>query len=264
VDRRAIVAAIETNLCDQIWSLRAIPSAEIHEDQFVRWAITGVAFSALNPIVRTAIPSDRADQVIAETLARFRARGVPMLWLVTPSSEPSDLAQRLEAHGLMCAERAPGMALELGALYEPSPATDRIVRLASSESELDDFMDVFAKGFDLPQAAVAGFGLIFRGRDRDRFRHYVAYERDRAIAVASLFRDQGVAGIYNVTTLPEARGRGYGSAVTFAALYDGRAHGCHLGVLTSSEDGYSIYRKMGFEEYCTIGTYTKASVVPLS
>lgn len=258
MDRRAIVAAIETNFADQIWSLRMLPDAEVYEDEYVRWAISGIDFPPLNAVTRTAIPIDSADRIIGETLARFRARGAPMLWLVTPSSEPVDLAQRLEAHGLVCSERAPGMALELRAAPEPAttrPQSD--VRLVRSEKQLDDFMDVFAQGFGLSDAATAGFAQVFRGPAREMHRHYVAYESDRPVAVASLFNDGEIGGIYNVTTLQHARRKGHGSAITQAALDDARALGAHLAILGSSAEGRGVYWRMGFEEYCTIGMYTK-------
>jgi len=259
MDRRAIVAAIEQNFSDQIWSLRAFPEVEVYEDEYLRWAITGVEFPPFNPVTRTVIPIDSADRMIGETLARFRTRGVPMLWLVAPSSEPVDLAQRLEAHGLACSERVPGMALDLGAAPEPSSAQPTgDVRLVRRENQLDDFMDVFSLGFGLSEAATAGFAQIFRGPGREAYRRYVAYEEDRPVAVASLFLDGGVGGIYNVTTLPHLRRRGHGRDVTSAALDDARAQGAHLAVLTSSAEGHGVYRGLGFEEYCTFALYTNA------
>jgi ribosomal protein S18 acetylase RimI-like enzyme len=256
MDRRAIVAAIETNFSDQAWSLRALPDAEVYEDEYVRWAITGVGFPALNAVTRTVIPIDSADRIIGETLARFRAHDVPMLWLVAPSSEPVDLAQRLEAHGLLCAERVPGMALDLSDGREPAPQPPGDVRQVRTESQLDDFMDVFAMGFGLSEAAIAGFAQVFRGPAREHYRQYVAYAGERAVAVASVFCESGVAGIYNVTTVPHARRKGHGSAVIDAALRDARAQHAHLAILGSSDEGQGMYRRLGFEQYCTIGMYT--------
>jgi len=43
--------------------------------------------------------------------------------------------------------------------------------------------------------------------------------------------------------------------VTLAALREARDLGYGVGVLTSSEMGYSVYRRLGFVEYCRIGLY---------
>jgi ribosomal protein S18 acetylase RimI-like enzyme len=64
-----------------------------------------------------------------------------------------------------------------------------------------------------------------------------------------------VAGIFNVITVPEARGRGVGALVTDAALRVAREMGYRIAVLESSGMGYNVYRRLGFEEYGKIGHY---------
>ena len=53
-----------------------------------------------------------------------------------------------------------------------------------------------------------------------------------------------------VATLPSARRRGFGAAITLAALLDGRNLGYRIGVLQSSDQGFPVYRRMGFVEVC--------------
>jgi ribosomal protein S18 acetylase RimI-like enzyme len=64
-----------------------------------------------------------------------------------------------------------------------------------------------------------------------------------------------VAGIYDVATLPEARGRGIGSTLTLVPLLDARRVGYRTGVLQSSEMGYEVYQKMGFQHLCQIENF---------
>ncbi len=61
-----------------------------------------------------------------------------------------------------------------------------------------------------------------------------------------------VAGIYCVTTLPEARRRGIGRHITAAALETARAQGCTRAIVQSTEMGRGLYRRLGFGEYCRI------------
>ena len=79
-----------------------------------------------------------------------------------------------------------------------------------------------------------------------------------AVAAAALFVGAGVAGIYNVCTVPEARGRGIAGAVTAAALDEGAARGCRLAVLGSSEMGYPVYRRLGFRDVSRLRSYALA------
>ena len=75
------------------------------------------------------------------------------------------------------------------------------------------------------------------------------------MATATLFLGAGVAGIYFVFTAERARRRGIGAAITLAALREAWDLGYGIGVLGSSQAGYPVYRRLGFEEFCRIGIY---------
>ena len=53
-------------------------------------------------------------------------------------------------------------------------------------------------------------------------------------------------GIFAVGTIPHARGKGYGSAVTAHAVCHGLAGGGKLAVLTASPDVQDVYKRIGF------------------
>jgi len=65
-----------------------------------------------------------------------------------------------------------------------------------------------------------------------------------------------VADVTGVTTAPEQRRRGFGTALTWATVGYAAAQGCSAVVLTATEMGYPVYVKMGFVPVSTYRTYT--------
>jgi predicted acetyltransferase len=65
----------------------------------------------------------------------------------------------------------------------------------------------------------------------------------------------GLAGIYFVSAVEEARRQGIGGAIALAPLREAREMGYGVGVLGASEMGYPVYRRLGFQECCRIGLY---------
>jgi ribosomal protein S18 acetylase RimI-like enzyme len=65
----------------------------------------------------------------------------------------------------------------------------------------------------------------------------------------------GVVGIYDVVTKKEARKNGIGSVMTFHSLEIAKRRGYNVGVLSSSEMAYRMYKNLGFQEICKIQQY---------
>ena len=90
-----------------------------------------------------------------------------------------------------------------------------------------------------------------------QLRDWIALLDGAPVAAAGLFVAAGVAGIYNVATVPEARGRGIGRAVTAAALAEAVARGEHTAALGSSEMGFPVYSHLGFREVSRLRSYAR-------
>jgi ribosomal protein S18 acetylase RimI-like enzyme len=75
---------------------------------------------------------------------------------------------------------------------------------------------------------------------------FVGYSDDVPVARSMAFVDDGAVGVYNVGTRPEFRRRGFGWALTEAALVFGVEAGCSMATLQSSAMGLSMYRAHGF------------------
>jgi GNAT superfamily N-acetyltransferase len=78
--------------------------------------------------------------------------------------------------------------------------------------------------------------------------YFVASLDGRPVGISVAVRTGDSGGIYSVATLEDARRRGVGTSVTWAAVGAIRDWGCQAAVLQSSTMGYPVYRSMGFEE----------------
>ena len=66
------------------------------------------------------------------------------------------------------------------------------------------------------------------------------------VATGLAFDLDGDCGIYNVSTLEQARRRGLGTAITAQLVHDARARGCRTASLQSSGMAEGVYAAVGF------------------
>jgi ribosomal protein S18 acetylase RimI-like enzyme len=254
--------AIEANLNETFSLLGRAPSTHLHDDDpDLRWYITPkVPHSLFNHVYFTRLPQEEdVDARIEELRKHFASHQLPLMWSVGPFSRPSDLGSHLESHGLRCVEESPSMAVDLKVLNEDIPFTSglSIERVRNAEV-LREMVEVMRVGFEMPEFTAASLFEEFNAMgltNESPWRNYVGRLDGEVLTTASLALVAGVAGIYNVVTLPKARRRGFGAAMTLAALREARELGYRIGILQSSAMSLGVYRRLGFEQYSTYYIY---------
>jgi len=142
----------------------------------------------------------------------------------------------------------------------PSGAELRKVR---DEKGLDDFRQVAAEAwmtYGIPSQVTE---TIFEDEDLLFAPHceaVVCYERDRPVSGALMLLSHGIAGIYWVSTVSSARGKGYAEASTRWVTNRGFALGARAVSLQASPMGHPIYKRMGFTE---LATYRLLAALPI-
>jgi len=91
----------------------------------------------------------------------------------------------------------------------------------------------------------------------DRFSHYLGLLDGEPVATATGYKGERVVSIQNITTSPQARRRGVGTAVTMAPILEAREIGYRIASLQASKMGYPMYEKMGFREYMRFKVYVR-------
>ena len=142
-------------------------------------------------------------------------------------------------------------------LDQPIPPDFRIEQVGDGDT-LTDFERGHSAVYNMPLSETeATFNSVLAGGFDPSFPQllYVGYFRGAPVTTSMMFLGAGVAGIYAVATVPEARKHGFGAAMTLAPLRRASELGCRIGILTASEMGLSIYRRIGFRDYCKMSFF---------
>jgi GNAT superfamily N-acetyltransferase len=170
--------------------------------------------------------------VIARARAFFPPTRPWVLLSAWPTPDLSELGLRLVGH--------PPLMFRLPAPLPSPPAELQVVEV-DGPARLGDFERTLIAGFPFPGADGA---TIFDPRQLGEVvRLFVGYLGERPVSVAGAAVGHGVVEVDWVATMPSARGRGYGGALTAAAV--GVAPELPA-VLLASDPGHSVYRSLGF------------------
>ena len=255
----SLALANEANSIEFALHRRVWDRTTLYDEPEMAMTVTDIPVPLFNLVTRVRLSPDNLDTNIKKAIHRFKEKGVPGNWHVGPATQPSDIGNALEAHGFVQTDNEPGMAVDLRTLKDLNLPSDFVVKPVRTEEQVDACVEVGLEGFGMPDflreilpGLITSFGLD----PESSLQNYLGVLNNKPVAISSVYYAAGVAGIYNVTTLPEARGRGIGTAMTVQPLLDARLKGYRAGILQSSEMGYSVYEKIGFKEVCKISIYT--------
>src|SRR5437588_690056 len=152
------------------------------------------------------------------------------------------------------------MAIDVQATHEDLPTPAELVIQECGDAEmLRSWFPVAMRGFDATEEGTASYynNYVKLGFGEGKpWHHYVGWLHNEPVGVATLLLHAGVAGIYGVAVLPEARRQGVGAAMTLHALREARALGYQIALLMPSKMGIGIYCRIGFQAYGSIHHYT--------
>lgn len=252
-------SVVKANLANDVafWlSYGRIPGGTVRDTPAATWYTTGIPDAIFNCVLRVNLGPESADAEIGGILKEFG--GFPLTWNVGPDSRPSDLGPRLERHGLTYLFDLVGMSVDLRTFSRPGSRPEGLrIESVRTQEDLRAYMRVASRSFDIRGdllEEVTDVELAL-GLDNPQRRRYLGYLRGVPVSTSMLFLAERVAGIFLVATVPEARARGIGAAVTVAALDDAASRGYRIAVLQSSPMGLSMYRSLGFREDFRMALY---------
>jgi len=244
------IAPVEDNLES---FARALAASDLliagHEPDVVTYHLDR-PFPLFNAISAARFAPGTVETRAREVIAPYLERGLPFLWWTTPSGHAAELEPLLTGLGFV-SEPVPGMYVALDGPVHPR-LPEGVTIEPVGVSRLDDIVGVFLDGFGIPQDFAPEFATLYAALLEEGLVHVLATLDGRPVAGGSVWPTGSTAGVYNISTLEESRGRGIGYAVTAALMNLGRESGCDHAVLHASESGRPVYERLGFTEVCQV------------
>jgi len=254
-----LIKAIEENMYAATPLTHGWPGAETYTGKDVSWCMTDIAFPTCNAIIRVNMQPKDVDGLMEKLVAKAREKKVNLHCWTTQNTRPANMAEYLIAHGFSTQGGSMGMAIDLAELNEENraPKGFEIIEV-KDDATLKTWCKVAGTGFSIPEQAIASVYDWYSKEMafKQPVKFYLGMLNGKPVATSNYYLGEGVCGIYFVATLPKARNKGIGFSITQKPLIEAKKLGYHAGILQASRMGRPVYLKLGFKDYCRIGSYS--------
>ena len=223
-------------------------------------------------VVDSGLPSDTFNTAFGGTIEKETAQKVfnfytnkqyPCAWWVGPSSDTKEATSHLKSAGFEHDEYDVGMVANLTQLKELVRSPEGLqIKKCKTEADFNDFGEVLASIFS-PYPEEHQVRKYYQNitqvtaEQRPNLQLFVGYLNGEAVSTSGLFLTN-CAGIFDISTRPEYRCKGLGTALFHHALKQAVAQGYEVAVLQSSPDGLGIYETYGLQKLGDFNVWSNA------
>lgn len=217
---------------------------------------SGLPDDTFNYVIDADFSTSEANDKITEITKHFEQKQSPFSWWISPHDKPENLATCLKKKGYKNTANNYAMYLDLDTWSDQdlsSPSLE-IVR-ATDEKTLADFALVLANDKEAFKTYFSWIASIIT--DDDPIEFYVGYVNKKPVVRGLSCYFAQVAGLYWLSTAPNERKQGYGTAMQHYRLKRAKELGYHMAVLQASQEGYSLYKKLGYKQCGSFREFNK-------
>jgi len=259
LDRAALAAMFAANLRAYAHSFRSAPGADLQQGPDLLRVYLPTPSARFNTIIAKPLAGTALERCAAESMAFFAGRARAYTWVMDAAGAARKAATHevMQRHGLVGFAEPPLMVLPLHCIsQQPRPQHLQIVPVTTL-TQIEQFIAVFSQGEPGQGLDPATLRPLFAPRvgPGSTVRSFLGLIGDRAVACATLVPSGGIAGIYEVATVPAARRQGYGAAITLRALAYAHRLGLAVSMLQSSSAALSLYHRLGYTEFARSSIY---------
>lgn len=240
------IDAIQDNIIAYNEMFADLPEMTVHATDEIYWSIN-VLDVPENYVYRTRLTDENVDKRVDEILQQISDQATYIDWTLYRTCTPVNLGEKLVERGLTVG-RIPWMLMELDDLPDVTyPDGSFHIEFVANDAMMAVWRDVSASGFEMDSVQIFYDAYVRQGFDPEgEIVHYIGYLDEQPVTSASLLCAGGIPGLYNISTPPNLRGMGYGTAITHLCLKVAQDRGYRYACVMPSPMGRKIYRKLGF------------------
>lgn len=251
----AAIGAIAARQLDTLWRAMMGPQGGVGDERWFR-IVSGEPHPLGNVVIVLEGNDPDATAAAATPLLSLDVPSAVMF----PNGVGDEVAGALAARGFHAHGAMPAMAVDIEGLSPTVLPAGHAWERIDAGDVAREWTDAVAAGYELPRGLARMLSPEVLGADMAgdaEVQFFGIRHEGRLVCASLLFLADGVAGIYCVATLPEARGRGLGAHATAEPLRIAHRLGYGVGVLQSSESGHGVYRRLGFEDVAEIPLFIR-------
>jgi hypothetical protein len=241
-----IVDQMQENMIAYFRLFAGLPGMTCVDQEDLFWFVSARGEPG-NYVLRARFPDDEAEERIDSLLDEIGWHTGQLDWMVFPACRPADLGARLEARGIPGGRGGNWMSTALP--VQPDlplmPEAFHIEQVRTLE-ELEVWRQISSAGFGI-DVQIHAEAYVQHGFGPDAISlHYTGFLGQQPVTSATLLLAGGIAGIWDVSTPAELRGKGYGGAITLDLMHEAAARGYRHAWVWSSNMGRPVYQRVGF------------------
>jgi hypothetical protein len=192
------------------------------------------------------------EEFIKSLAEKIKNKEIPPFLVTREPDDKERFYSLAEKYGLKQINRWTGMAISKDD-YIPLPESHdsyHIIEVRNTDV-INDWIHVVNNS--LFNSTTLEMGIVEKLYRQGPLKLYLGYEHKYPVSTSMSFEKRSIAGLYMIATMESHRRKGLGALLTRFAMERCFQDETGLIILHASAIGESIYRRIGFKEYCKFG-----------